>query len=49
MSRVFDRAAARFTVTPDRPHCTNLGCTAWGSEVRAVRTTHGQYLPTLVQ
>ena len=55
-SRVFDRATSRFTVTPERlhctsvgHHCTNLGCTAWGSGVRAVRTTHAQRLPALGQ
>ena len=55
-SRVFDRATSHFTVTPDRPHCkrvghhcTSIGRTPWGSGVRAVRTTHGQRLPTLGQ
>ena len=49
-------ATSRFTVTPDRLHCTSVGRhgtkvgrTAWGSGVRAVRTTHGQFLPTLGQ
>ena len=49
-------ATSRFTVTPDRLHCTSVGRhgtkvgrTAWGSGVRAVRTTHGQRLPTLGQ
>ena len=31
------------------PHCTKVGRTPWGSGVRAVRTTHGQFLPTLGQ
>ena len=55
-SQVFGRMALCFAVTPDRPHCTSIGrhgtkvgCTAWGSGVRAVRTTHGQCLPPLVQ
>ena len=55
-SQVFGRTAFCFAVTPDRPHCTSIGrhgtkvgCTAWGSGVRAVRTTHGQCLPPLVQ
>ena len=49
-------ATSRFTVTPDRLHCTSVGRhgtkvgrTPWGSGVRAVRTTHGQFLPTLGQ
>lgn len=49
-------ATSRFTVTPDRLHCTSVGRhgtkvgrTAWGSGVRAVRTTHGQRLPPLGQ
>ena len=42
-------ATSRFTVTPDRLHCTSIGRTPWGSGVRAVRTTHGQFLPPLGQ
>ena len=49
-------ATSRFTVMPDRLHCTSIGRhgtkvgrTPWGSGVRAVRTTHGQFLPTLGQ
>ena len=49
-------ATSRFTVTPDRLHCTKVGRhgtkvgrTPWGSGVRAVHTTHGQRLPTLGQ
>ena len=49
-------ATSRFTVTPDRLHCTSVGRhgtkvgrTPWGSGVRAVRTTHAQRLPALGQ
>ena len=49
-------ATSRFTVTPDRLHCTSVGRhgtkvgrTPRESGVRAVRTTHGQRLPTLGQ
>ena len=49
-------ATSRFTVTPDRLHCTSVGRhgtkvgrTPWGSGVRAVRTTHAQHFPALGQ
>ena len=56
VAEVRSGATSRFTVTPDRLHCTSVGRhgtkvgrTPWVSGVRAVRTTHGQFLPTLGQ